>query len=533
MPTNTGPNVERGLVGGRANQLPSDLKAQTKGNPPQQFRVVVLEVYTEPSFLTEEEKRKIKEQVRNPEYVDNMPPNTILGKVITSGENDNFDLPCIFYPYFQSHFMLPVIPGEHVYVIYEDYERDGSSFGKWVTRIHESRAVEDVNYTHADRRFNPELQTQGRTSALASRANNTSQPSTPSFPNGRNTVDSYTLPPSGSSGGNPYDGIFQQSKASKQHEYEPVPRFTKRADEFVLQGTNNSLIVLGQDRTGPATRSENSQDVKRYAGSIDMVVGRARFPVDPNETRIPTEKSTSGFVVQNSRGKQEIDKTPKDRNKQENRKEGDPDFVNDAARISQFMNSEVDKNFKLADSAEGSISYPDKTLKPTQPPAVQERYNRSYVVGKADHLRFVARKKTNPNIKGTVLIVREGEKDSDLAFMYFNDEGKIQIESKEIFLGKSIDKNEPYIKWSEFKKTVDALQAQIDILVDIIDRMGNAVGGLAPTSVCVPFLPDPAVVGIGTAISSITSPVKSNTQPEKTKQEKAVVDSKSKKIFGE
>ena len=537
MPNKVGVNVGRILVGGRQNQSSINPDQLRHGAPPQQFRVVVIDVIYDPNELSTEEKTALKEAVRNPEFVDNMPPNSVVGKVVTSGETDVVDAPSIFYPYFQSHIMLPLVAGEHVHVIYEDFEREGTTLGRWVTRIHESRAVEDTNYTHSDRRFDTVLQpSTERTSDVADRRAGTSQQSVPSFPNGGNTNDSLTLPPSGSNNGNPYEGIYQQARASKTHEYEPVPRWTKRSDEFVIQGMNNSLVVLGQDRTGPATRPQDTKDKKTFAGMVDVVVGRGRFPItNLRATTVPPAAPTTPFIVQNSRSKKEVDKTPKLRNRIDNRKEGDPDLKTDAARLSIFMQSELDKNLKIQEGSDG-ITYPDNTLKPAQPAAVASRFNLSYVLGKADHIRFVARKGQIPDpdggdIKGTILLLREGTKDSDLAYFFIDETGKVQIEAKEIYLGKATQKNEPYIKWTEFKKAVDALQAQISHIAERINTMGSQLSSIGAGSMCVPFTPDPAVAGIGSVVGSTASSV--NIQAEKQKVEAAVPAAKSIKIFGE
>jgi hypothetical protein len=79
-----------------------------------------------------------------------------------------------------------------------------------------------------------------------------------------------------------YDYIFKNALASRYITPEPVPRWLKRPLEFVLQGSNNSLIVLGEDRNGsiggallePPIDIPKQDGNPRFAGAVDIVVGR-------------------------------------------------------------------------------------------------------------------------------------------------------------------------------------------------------------------------------------------------------------------
>jgi hypothetical protein len=95
-------------------------------------------------------------------------------------------------------------------------------------------------------------------------ANNQTGPQKPSFPNGGGTPETYTIKPSSEEPNvNPFDSIYTTSISAKMHSFEPVPRWTKRPQELVLQGMNNSLIMLGQDRVGPAARPESNPQPHR------------------------------------------------------------------------------------------------------------------------------------------------------------------------------------------------------------------------------------------------------------------------------
>jgi len=541
-------NVARTLVGGRPNRIGDAIRqVSQQGAAPNYFRAVVLDVFYDPGLLSDSDKLALKSYVSNPNFVENMPPNSIIGRLVSGGQ-DTVPLPSLIYPFFQSHFALPVQAGEHVQVIFEDFQQFGTALGHWVTRIPENHAVEDINFTHADRRFNPlNNQSAERTSTTADRSNNTSQPEPPAFPNGGGTVDSFTLTTSGSA--NPYEQIYRTAAASKLHEYEAVPRFTKRPQEFALQGMHNSLIVLGQDRVGPALRVSGSAqtDKQTYAGSIDMVVGRGRYPLAPGETPA-SNKLTSAVVVQNSRQKLEVDKTPKLRNKQDNRREGDPSFSMDASRLFMCMNTKGDTNFGILQGTNSTTTdYQDNTLRKkeqgngSEPTPASERIGNAYFIGKADHVRLIARKASVPNggnIKGSVLLLKEGTKGTDQAYFYINQDGLMQLEAKRIFLGKAVTESspdsdghtEPYIKWTVYKQHIDELKAQIKELSDHVQSLVTQYNGAFQTSISLIGVPVASLVAIGNTtnpqtISKITA-IKSKIDtihPE---------DAKSKVIFG-
>ncbi len=544
-------NIARTLIGGRPNDVGGHLRhTSQQGNPPQYFRGVVLEVLFDPGVLSPDDITSLKNIVSNPAFVDNMPANSLVVRLVSSGQ-DGGPLPLLVYPFFQSHILLPVQAGEHVQVVFEDYQQLGNSLGRWVTRIHENSAVEDLNFTHADRRFQTELvAATERTSDAANRSSSQTN-YTPTFPNGGGNPDSYTLPASGST--NPYDYIFSNSSASLTHTYEAVPRFIKRPQELVLQGMNNSLIVLGNDRNGAARRLSggDTTEVLNYAGSVDVVVGRGRYPLTPSDASVPSTKPTSGFVVQNTREKLEVDKTPSVRSRTGNPNEGNPNFLSDAARLYMCMNTKGDTNFGLVQGTGTSqTDYAANTLRSkedgngSEPTAPNERLGNSFLVAKSDHIRFVARKSETPDggtIKGSVLILREGTKDTDQAYLYINQTGFVQVEAKRIFLGKAVTDatvdsdahQEPYIKWTKFKETVDKLHEEINLLKDALGTLTQKLQQTAITSVCAPFSADPAWTSLVPQITPIQPRLVSDLASKQNEANQSVNEAKSIKIFGE
>ena len=120
-------------------------------------------------------------------------------------------------------------------------------------------------------------------------------------------------------GEDPYEAIIENSLSyTNQFIGESVPRFSKRSTDVALQGSHNTLVVLGRDRSSTAdSDSDGNTDVSGLSGTIDIVAGRGQ-----EDSTAAVSSST------NSRDYEEIDKAPKVSGSGEsNVNEGDPDFV--------------------------------------------------------------------------------------------------------------------------------------------------------------------------------------------------------------
>jgi hypothetical protein len=416
--------------------------------------------------------------------------------------------------------MFPIAPGEQIYVLYEDIVVTGIKRGYWLSRIPGYNTFEDANYTHLDRQFDPTTNPANySTSQLDDRPTDSSPEL---FQNGGNSPASRTLPTT-STGENPYDYIFKNALASRYITPEPVPRWLKRPQEFVLQGSNNSLIVLGEDRNGsiggalldPPIDIPKQDGNPRFAGAVDIVVGRGRYvsPIgaNPRESRDdnpPGNLSTAPLIIDNSRGYQETNKNPFRIKKENiaNPNEGNPDPIYDAARVYVVQQSLVDQNYKLIPDVDGGLEYPEECIVNEQPEA-NGALGRSYVVSKADNIRIIARREPNigdaENIAGTILLVREGNMnenqlsgdsntaptapDGNLAYIYFNKEGKIQVEANEIYLGRSTGKEQPYVRYSVYKDTIETLQDEINSLRDHIGNLEQTLESAFQSAVAIPY----------------------------------------------
>jgi hypothetical protein len=498
--------------------------------PPTLQRAVVVDVITDPDLMTDEELSAIMDTVNNAELIDIMPINSIIGRISNNSAGGKAQPNTILLPFFSSHIMLPVQPGETVYVIYEDYHDTGAALGYWFTRIGGAKTVEDVNYTHRDRCFDPSTNPANYSTEERARIDGGEGASFPgpSFPNGGNSDETLTLEFDSVADTviEPFEQIKQESKSYKLATIEPVPRFRKRPQELAFQGSNNTLIRMGEDRGGPVSSTD---DAKGQAGTVDVVVGRARTTPVKTESTDGVPNSTNPRVIQNTRGDFETDKAPHRRSfqRKDNPEEGNPDFKDDAARLYVTMQSEVDRRFNLSLNSENSLALPEIAGK-------DGTFNRSHIVGKADHVRLVARKDVDNGIEGTILLIREGEVDEDLGYFFIDETGKIQIESEKIYLGESTDEREPYVLWSRFNETRNQLQMQIDEVTKQMDvltsklksAMGTAIGNLGA--------PIPSLVSTASTIKQPSDDLARNIVPLKKRAiTESAHDSQSKKIFGE
>ncbi len=306
-------------------------------------RVVVEEVLFDPSIIDDKRAEYYVKTMNLSDtgFLRNLPLNTIIGKKLKDGTQVGTENSEYFFPFFPQHLMFPIKSGEHVWVFYENNKTN--KYGYWMCRITEPRNVDDLNHTHADRKFNDQQE-----KGTASKFENGSASTTPGFGNAptRNINGKDTPQAMGASYGDDeraYEKLLKESDSAKLHDFEDVPRFRKRPTDIVIQGSNNSLICLGTDRTGECAvntddsvkgkvvKGKPTKDKKGKSGTIDLVVGRGQG------------KKTKAKAIKNSLDNQETDKNLKT----ENPNEGDIDFAEDSGRVYLSMKTDVDKNFNV------------------------------------------------------------------------------------------------------------------------------------------------------------------------------------------
>ena len=127
--------VSRKLTGaGVSNNIAGDIQNTRKfGQAPTLQRAVVIDVVMDPNLLSDEQITRISRTVNNPKFAHVMPVNAIIAKMTSDAQGTIAKTNTILFPFFSSHFMLPIQPGEIVEVIYDDYSGNGHQVGYWLT----------------------------------------------------------------------------------------------------------------------------------------------------------------------------------------------------------------------------------------------------------------------------------------------------------------------------------------------------------------------------------------------------------------
>lgn len=425
------------------------------------------------------------------------PRNSLVCRIITTGNrlSETSDIVC--FPFFSSHFVLPVKAGEQVWIFRQKISAEANTDQSyWMSRISDVLPIEDANFSPFTRKY--------RITQTGSLPLDRSL----SFPN--DTGDQELI----SGKGDALQNLINESVEAKNFVLEAVPRFTKRPGDMVIQGSNNSAIILGTDRgwdisTRPANpkKSNASPEVTlgTSEGSIDVVTGRGRYFNPPEEeakrnrssAALGVSNSTQPFIAANSFGKFETDKDPGSTqdvnaelaidgdgppnpgNAKTNPAEGDPDFLVDASRIYVSSNTKIDARLGLDKVVPKGF---EKKFEPHSGPSIAV---------KSDHVRIVARtlplKATDGTLPekfesaaGSIRIVKEGNNNKDLATIIIEPDGTIQISGAKIFLGRSKDdggagvgpgpgNSQPYMKYKEMEdlwiETMDTISAFCDTVL--------------------------------------------------------------------
>lgn len=499
LSTRKGVNVQRRILAPSVAGVQSEISDLRNSQPLSNFlRAVVVKVLNDTASMTEETLESLRSLVANPGFVDSAPRNAIIVRVVSGGADRRGAHPILCYPFLPSHISLPVKTGEQVWIMYENPDA-GGSLPYWLWRISESRFVEDVNYTHADRKFDRLSSGKSTSDKISSTA-----PPVPNFPNGGGTEDSMSL-----IGDDDYESLLDEDQSYEDFTPEPVPRYTKRPSDTTIQGSNNALINLGEDRTvGPARKTEK----KKSSGAIDIVTGRSRFLPSPGE--IP--KGTAPGVIKNTRENLETDKNPALSRNKENSAEGDPDIRNDASRVYVGQRTNGDEALGLT-SATLPKKFSNEPMNPVD--------DQAFIFARSDNLRFIARKDQDHGINGSIIMMKEGDPDGDQGAFIIMPDGTVRIDGPTVFIGRPGGSgpgpggSEPYIKFSEYKKQMSGM---IDKITQLLDQFNIAFA----VPVAAPGTPHP-----GLSSQGVTAIAAAKTQLSVIKN--SIDGAKSTRIFGD
>lgn len=354
------------------------------------FRIVIVEVINDPLIITDEKASYYRHvlNVSNIKYVKVLPRNTIIGRKLLVDSNES-EQSMFFFPFLPSHLSLPCKPGEHVWAFFEAPQTKNVDIGWWMWRAVTFDHTDDVNHSHAPRDLDSEFFVADSSKTLAQGGKEVKY----DFLNGQGESDDSgtryikadTRCISGTA--DEYEKILLESNASKLIEYECVPRYKKRPDELVWEGSNNQLIVFGTDRCSSAYQQEKFDEEQGIipkksiedisganTGKIDMVVGRGQTI------------ETSGKSIKNSLGRNELAKD----SSQLIQHEGDIDYKNDRSRLLIAQKTLVDSNFNLDIFNETYLSdIVDKGVENTTKES--KTTGDSAAVLKSDKVRIIAR----------------------------------------------------------------------------------------------------------------------------------------------
>lgn len=541
--------------------------AQTAGPTQVLQRAIVVEVLYDLAAFTEEEFTELQGLVSTPDLLASAPRNSIIARPVTAGADkratkekdpesgeEKGTVGVLCYPFFPPHIAFPVKPGEYVWLI-TDSPDVTSGVAYWMCRIPEADHIDGINFTHGDRKFIGSTGEKSSSDKAASAQGEEVKEDVEifGFPNGPGVPDAYTLAEELA-----YEEIVNASLASLSFIPEPVPRFTKRPGDLVIQGSNNALISLGQDRgwthadssairkdpqgaeTSNATMSDD--DTAKTAGigtgAIDLVAGRGRYGFRVIGASVDDDPElTACRTVENAPPDEGREAYPEDNknpvgndkaaiNRFDTPTEGDPDLENDAARIYIAMATEVDKNFHIDVPGETIPTAIDSNIEAAEDESSVELP--AAIVVKSDEIRLIARKKDSddpvsgaPEINGSIRLIKEGTPDDDLGAILILPDGTIQISGKQILLGRASadgrtrstyamldggdpmgpDGSEPWVRFSDLKKLFDQLYTSLDQFCQTLQ-----------TNQCPLFGPNPQVTAASTQLQAMLKIHKTRTK---------------------
>ena len=479
---------------------------KTEGSSTRIFsRAIVLHTLCDPSLRdTDIDKNIIDNLLNKNDYFD-APRNSLVCRLIDDGLGRVETSDYVCFPFFSSHFSLPVKAGEQIWVF---FEHSGATVERpyWMSRISGPIFVEDANFSHLERKVQrTDFKTDENDEQYNDGSGNYDTPRKLTFQNGN-----PDLPELSSLGGNneKYNEIIKTSKEFDQNVFEPIPRVTKRPGDLVLQGSNNSSIVLGsnigwdlKNRPSVDTKQSAASSQKINAGSVDIVVGRGRiFKSNKDEStkkrNESPDKSTKPLIVENQFGfetdknvvtQQNESDSKKKGNLRTNPQEGDADFLLDASRILLSEDMSVDTLFVTG--LEGIHKRFDKPVEDLSGPTI---------VLKTDHIRIVAKKTNTQKTKqaepqevqdfsenGSIRIIKEGNPKEDLATLSLEEDGTVHIAGSKIFFGRNPDDggegggpgeggSQPYVKYSDLNDLLTGILTDIKSFATSLQTNFNA-----------------------------------------------------------
>tara|TARA_R110002073_G_scaffold7227_3_gene41294 strand:+ start:398 stop:1378 length:981 start_codon:yes stop_codon:yes gene_type:complete len=190
---------------------------------------------------------------------------------------------------------------------------------------------------------------------------------------------------------------------------EAIPRLNSAACERVIEGQNNTFIVLGRDRLGGTLHGYGGIGHPR-CGTIDIVAGRM-------SNLVVTEDSTVGPVQVN------------------------PNTALDASRVYISQKTDVDKNFNLADGKVG------------------KSVGKAAIAIKSDAVRIIAREGIKL-VTGTDIINSRGA-------------NLVSVSGIDLIAGNNDSSLQPLVKGESLVETLSSMIDRISELNGIVDAFAT------------------------------------------------------------
>lgn len=362
----------------------------TRNDLPSFYRYVVIDTIFDPHIIdaTKLDYWENDLGVVNIKYAVVAPRNAIIARRVISNNSTHSENTMILYPFLPPNISLPCNPGEHVWVMFEDQTGTQNDLGYWMWRIVGPHYAEDVNHTHPHREGDPSF-----TPGIKELFDGDAEP-VYEVMNGRAGLqdgERYTKAETATIPGGDIDAykkLMTESDAGRLSVYERVPRYRKRPGDVVFEGTNNTLIVLGRDRTGPVAvyESDDAQGQVPIPSADDSPPLEGQGQIDLVAGRGETE-GTGGTEVENDVPAKEIGKGSNELAPDE----GDPDFANDRSRVLISQRTFVDANFGIDsfNSEFGGGSFPGAANDEIS--VIDSEEGDGGIVIKTDKIRLIAR----------------------------------------------------------------------------------------------------------------------------------------------
>jgi hypothetical protein len=399
---------------------PDDPRNSRLTKKPLLERMIVLEVISDPEQSKSTDKiekwRNLEPKISNFDAaIGVLPRNSIIAREVGELSRTMF-----LFPLFPSHLSLPCKPGEAVWVIFTRQEDASPEIGYWLCRVVDSHVSDDVNHSHPAKIYeaNPSPGAlQLRDQSIAEERgedsggwNELRNGPTVTAGDDRMTRGEAAILPGQSE--DIFERLITETDASSIMTYESVPRFRKRPGDVVLEGTNNSLIVLGNDRKDKIEKTK----FDKGSGTIDLVTGRGQ-----TENTLGKEISTTSIKDAKGKTKGRIIKKELDKRSSEP-EEGNPDYKNDRSRILISQRTAPDEYFNLKEfgSKVGVSDSPDGDA------AIVVKSDKIRLLARSDVQIIVTGFSEGKNSKGEG---RKDEKssDSEWASITINSKGEIII----------------------------------------------------------------------------------------------------------